>query len=160
LSGFSINDLPILFLRFFFLFIAKAIAKRLTTGKSDPVAYVTSESRPQLVVRHKTPRTRRRQYGFVEAVTKLDHGLTSSDLHKAYQVAGNKFGSNLKRTFLVLDDGLPRCDPGAQQPPPGPVSEVAAGFAHLEAVGDGQSTSSSTRKGYFTQVSPIYLKEL
>jgi hypothetical protein len=140
------------------LLILQAIAKRLTAGKTDPVAYVTSESRPQLVVRYKVPKTRRRQYGFVEAVTKIDHGLTSSDLHKAYQVAGDKYGSNLKRTFLVLDDGLPRHNPGDQASPPGPVSEVAAGLAHLEAVGDGQSTSSSTRKGYFTQVSPIFLK--
>jgi len=84
----------------------------------------------------------------VEAVTKLEHGLTSSDLAKAYKVAGSKFGDNLKRTFIVLDDTLP--DPVES----GPVSEVAAGLASLEPPGVARSTASSQRHGYFTQVFP------
>ena len=127
------------------------IAKKLTNGKSDQIAYVTSESRPQLVHRTKGPRARRRQYTFVEAVTKLEHGLTQSDLSKAYKVAGSKFGENLKRTFIVLEDSFP--DGGA----PGPVSEVAAGLAGLERPGAAGSTTSSQRHGYFTQVHPVFL---
>jgi len=118
----------------------------LTSGKSDPVAYVTSDSRPQLVIRTKGPRSRRRQYSYVEAVTKLEHGLTQTDLSKAYKVAGTKFGENLKRTFVVLEDSFP--DVAVS----GSVSEVAAGLAGLEPPGVAGSTSSSQRHGYFTQV--------
>ena len=121
------------------------IAKKLTSGKTDQVMYVTSESRPQLVVRTKGPRARRRQYSYVEAVTKLDHGLSQSDLSKAYKVAGTKF-ENLKKTFIVLDDSFPDSNVA------GPVSEVAAGLAGLEPPGAARSTSSSHRHGYFTQV--------
>jgi hypothetical protein len=106
------------------------------------------------VVRYRVPRSRRRQYSFVEAVTKLDHGLSASDLHKAYRIAGSKYGANLKKTFLVLDDTLYSENEGT---PVGPVSEVAAGLAHLDATGEANSTTSSTRKGYFTQVSPVFL---
>ena len=126
------------------------IAKKLS-AKSDVVAYVTSDARPQLVVRTKPPRSRRCQYTYVESVTKLDHGLTQADLDKAYRIAGSRFGMNLKRTFIILDDAV-TTTAGASGATVGPVSEVAAGLAHLETAGDARSTSSSTRRGYFTQV--------
>jgi hypothetical protein len=134
------------------------IAKKLSGGKADVVTYVTSDSRPVLVVRTKAAKSRRRQYTYVEAVTKLDHGLVSSDLDKAYRLAGKKFGANLKRTFIILDDSLPPFT--SDGPKPGPVSEVASELAHLGHLGasaDARSTTSSTRRGYFTQVSPDYL---
>ena len=130
------------------------IARKLSV-KGDVVSYVTSDSRPQLVVRTKPPRSRRRQYSYVESVTKLEHGLTQSDLDKAYRLAGNRFGENLRRTFIILDDAVPtvsRTSVPVQMVTPGPVSEVAAGLAVMETAGEARSTSSSTKRGYFTQV--------
>jgi hypothetical protein len=121
------------------------IAKKIS-GKNESLAYVTSDSRPQLVVRTRGPRARRRQYSYVEAVTQLDHGLTATELEKAYKVAGSRFGSNLKKTFIVLDEAL---SVGV-----GPVSEVAAELAGLGVPGTARSSASaSPRPGYFTQVS-------
>ena len=122
------------------------------SAKGDVVAYVTSDSRPQLIVRTKPPRSRRRQYTYVESVTKLDHGLNQSDLDKAYRMAGTRFGENLRRTFIILDDAVPMVNVPVSV---GPVSEVAAGIAHLETAGEARSTTSSSKRGYFTQVHSV-----
>jgi hypothetical protein len=52
--------------------------------------FVRNDPRPKLVYKE-SPTSKRHEYTFVEALSSLDHQLSSADLTKAYQIAGQKF---------------------------------------------------------------------
>ena len=60
--------------------------------------FVRNDPRPRLVFKE-SQSSRRFDYSFVEAVSKVDHQLTRVDLKKAYQIAGQKFTGNF---FIIV----------------------------------------------------------
>jgi len=52
--------------------------------------FVRNDPRPRFVFKE-SQSSKRYEYSFVDAVTKVDHQLSKADLKKAYQIAGQKF---------------------------------------------------------------------